>query len=201
MKKIFFFSLWILCVQSTYATIHEIRVWHGYYKFVPNNNVTVQLGDTIQWLPLDPPMETHTITSTTIPAGAAAFDAIWQLPADTFFQYIPQVAGIYNYECTPHSQSMNMYGSFEVIATSGIDGRSLSASQVYPNPTLGNLLIRGERINAIEFYNVAGQKTYELPGLNQQALINIDVSYFRKGVYFARVYDGDKIYTNRIVIQ
>ena len=60
------------------------------------------------------PMMLHTITSDNIPVGAAAFDQVWQMPADTFFQYIPQVAGLYEYVCTPHIPN-GMIGEFTVI--------------------------------------------------------------------------------------
>ena len=83
-------------------------------QFLPPNNIIVQLGDTIQWIPLDPPTMTHTITSDNIPVGAVAFNQIWQLPADTFFQYIPQVAGLYQYVCTPHILN-GMIGEFTVV--------------------------------------------------------------------------------------
>jgi len=55
----------------------------------------------------------HTITSDNIPVGAAAFDQVWQMPADTFFQYIPQVVGLYQYVCTPHIPN-GMIGEFTV---------------------------------------------------------------------------------------
>ena len=58
----------------------------------------------------------HTITSSNIPMGATSFDQIWKAPADTFFQYIPQVEGFYEYVCTPHISS-GMIGSFNVINT------------------------------------------------------------------------------------
>ena len=61
----------------------------------------------------------HTITSSNIPIGANSFDQIWQAPADTFFQYIPQVEGFYEYVCTPHI-SFGMTGSFNVINTRNI---------------------------------------------------------------------------------
>ena len=96
------------------GAIHQIQVWNGDYQFLPPNNITVQVGDTIQWIPLDPPTMTHTITSDSIPAGAVAFNQIWQLPADTFFQYIPQVVGLYKYVCTPHIH-LNMIGEFTVV--------------------------------------------------------------------------------------
>ena len=115
MKKI----LLILLILSSFyvkGDIHQIQVWNGYYQFLPSNNITVQLGDTVQWVQLDPPTMTHTITSDNIPNGAIPFDQIWQLPADTFFQYIPQVEGFYEYVCTPHI-SFGMIGSFNVINT------------------------------------------------------------------------------------
>ena len=112
MKKL----LLILFVFSSFnskGTIHQIQVWSGYMQFLPPNNIIVQLGDTIQWTPLDPPTMSHTITSNNIPAGAVPFDQIWQMPADTFFQYIPQVAGLYQYVCTPHIPN-GMIGEFIV---------------------------------------------------------------------------------------
>jgi plastocyanin len=104
--------LFILSSFNSKGTIHQIQVWSGYMQFLPPNNIIVQLGDTIQWTPLDPPTMSHTITSNNIPAGAVPFDQIWQLPADTFFQYIPQVAGLYQYVCTPHLPGM--IGEFTV---------------------------------------------------------------------------------------
>ena len=70
--------------------VHTVYVWDGYSQFV-GADITIQLGDTVQWLPLDVPMMVHTITSTNIPSGAATFDQIWQAPADTFFQYRPTI--------------------------------------------------------------------------------------------------------------
>tara|TARA_B110000438_G_scaffold161525_1_gene154743 strand:+ start:114 stop:605 length:492 start_codon:yes stop_codon:yes gene_type:complete len=106
--------LFILSSFNSKGTIHQIQVWSGYMQFLPPNNIIVQLGDTIQWTPLDPPTMSHTITSDNIPVGAVSFDQVWQMPADTFFQYIPQVAGLYQYVCTPHIPN-GMIGEFTVI--------------------------------------------------------------------------------------
>jgi plastocyanin len=105
--------LFILSSFNSKGTIHQIQVWSGYMQFLPPNNIIVQLGDTIQWTPLDPPTMSHTITSNNIPTGAVPFDQIWQMPADTFFQYVPQVAGLYQYVCTPHIPN-GMIGEFTV---------------------------------------------------------------------------------------
>ena len=105
MKKLLLI-LFIISSFNSKGTIHQIGVWGGYYQFVPGS-ITIQLGDTIEWEPffgLLPTMP-HTITSDNIPVGAVPFDQIWQMPADTFFQYIPQVVGLYQYVCTPHISS------------------------------------------------------------------------------------------------
>ena len=114
MKKLLL-ALFILSSFNSKGTIHTIGVWGGYYEFVPAS-ITIQLGDTIEWEPYFGllPMMLHTITSDNIPVGAVSFDQVWQMPADTFFQYIPQVAGLYEYVCTPHIPN-GMIGNFTVI--------------------------------------------------------------------------------------
>ena len=106
--------LFALSSFNSKGVIHQIGVWDGYYQFVPSN-IAIQLGDTIQWKPYFGvlPLMLHTITSNNIPAGAAPFDQVWQMPADTFFQYVPQVAGLYQYVCTPHI-TFGMIGEFTV---------------------------------------------------------------------------------------
>jgi len=113
MKKLLLI-LFILSSFNSKGTIHTIGVWGGYYEFVPAS-ITIQLGDTIEWEPYFGllPMMLHTITSDNIPVGAVSFDQVWQMPADTFFQYIPQVAGLYQYVCTPHIPN-GMIGEFTV---------------------------------------------------------------------------------------
>tara|TARA_B110000238_G_scaffold147195_1_gene158702 strand:- start:227 stop:724 length:498 start_codon:yes stop_codon:yes gene_type:complete len=115
MKKLLLIFLIISSSFNTKGTIHKIGVWGGYYEFVPAS-ITIQLGDTLQWEPFAGllPMMFHTITSDNIPVGAVSFDQLWQMPADTFFQYIPQVAGLYEYVCTPHIPN-GMIGEFNVI--------------------------------------------------------------------------------------
>ena len=120
MKKLLII-LFIISSFNSKGTIHTIGVWGGYYEFVPAS-ITIQLGDTLQWEPYFGllPMMLHTITSNNIPAGAVSFDQVWQMPADTFFQYIPQVAGLYQYVCTPHIPN-GMIGEFTVINGSNLN--------------------------------------------------------------------------------
>jgi plastocyanin len=187
---IFLFSI------SSKATTHEISVWDGYMQFLPST-LTVQLGDTIQWLPLDYPTMVHTITSTNIPVGASTFDQIWQAPADTFFQYIPQVVGLYEYECTPHAP--NMVGSFEVIdSTNNIIENNENLLLVYPNPTndLVNLEIEGYNGSFnVDIYDLQGR----LLETNKSRIISL--KKYSKGIYVFRVIYGDKTEEVRVLRQ
>jgi plastocyanin len=177
------------------ATIHTIQVWNGYYQFLPAS-FTIQLGDTIQWTPLDPPTMVHTITSASIPSGAATFDYTWQAPTDTFFQYIPQVSGFYEYECTPHI-AFGMTGNFTVNGgTTEITENKTTTSLIYPNPASN--YIHFNALNTIEEYTIhAANGTILLSG-NLEDKINI--STLKNGMYFIKIL-GDKPKLIKIIKQ
>ena len=141
MKIIIYLFVLALLPFGAKATIHVIQVWDGYMEFLPYS-LEVELGDTIQWLPLDNPTMVHTVTSSNIPNGAVEFDVIWQAPADTFFQYIPAVVGLYEYVCTPHIP-MGMIGSFNVVqGSAGIIESEHTEFTIYPNPASDILFIK-----------------------------------------------------------
>lgn len=188
MKKFIVLVSFTLATYSLHATIHTIQVWNGYFQFLPNA-MTIQLGDTIQWLPLDQPTMVHTITSDSIPAGAEPFDQIWQSPADTFFQYVPQVAGLYKYVCTPHI-SLGMVAQFMVTdSLSAIDSSfpDFTPTLVYPNPATDILNIKDLKDRAdYKIINPEG-KIISLGAVNGQ----IDVSNLSTGIYFLELL-GDR---------
>lgn len=105
------FIAMLLAANPLLATTQIIMVGGpGGMSFVPSTGVTIELGDTIKW---EWDNGSHTTTSTTIPAGATAWDEPINSGSTTFI-YVPSVAGTYNYKCTPH-QAMGMVGSFTVI--------------------------------------------------------------------------------------
>lgn len=195
MKKIIVISIILVSSLGSNATIHVMRVWDGYFQFVnptfSGPNITIQLGDTIEWLPLDIPTMVHTITSTNIPLGVAPFDQIWQAPVDTFFQYIPTVEGLYEYECTPHAgPPYNMLGSINVIGdVTGFLNKPVLKSDlhIYPNPAT----------NFIRFQESGASYSFEISNLNGKLLLSgktddlIDVSSLKSGIYLIEIV-GDK---------
>lgn len=193
MQKLFIILSIILSSFTSKATIHVVNVWDGYYRFVDavnfSQDITIQLGDTVQWLPLDFPMMVHTITSSNIPAGAAPFDQIWQAPADTFFQYVPQIAGLYEYVCTPHI-SNGMIGSFNVIGgVTGLTDGKLSENEllIYPNPTTD--IIHLNKSNFVYTYKIfTSNGKLKLSGKTNET---VNVSTLANGNYFIEIV-GDR---------
>jgi plastocyanin len=190
----------VLSSLASHANIHTVYVWDGYFQFV-DQNITIQLGDTVQWLPLGggAPTMTHTITSTNIPAGATAFNKIWQAPADTFFQYIPQVAGLYEYECTPHAVSQNMIGSINVIGGGANINNSFSDNAsllLYPNPTPNVLQINGlSSTSKFKIYSLSGEVV-----LLGKTAKTIDLTSLSAGSYIIEIF-GDRPRTMKILKQ
>ncbi|MFN5629470.1 MAG: T9SS type A sorting domain-containing protein [Bacteroidota bacterium] len=192
-KKLSIFTIGVLLATNVFATTHNIMVWSGYYKFlngatggeINSSPLTIQMGDTIQFLPLDSPNMMHTITSTSIPVGATAFNQMWQLPADTFFQYIPAVPGVYNFECTPHV-SFGMIGTFSVVSSGvGItDYTNSDVFSVFPNPSKDLINIKSEEFlidKPFVLYNKIGQIV--LNGKLNSVTTQLNISELIPGIY------------------
>lgn len=183
MKKLLIITGLILAPYFAKSTIHEIKVWDGYMQFLPAS-LEIQLGDTLQWLPLDFPTMVHTITSTNIPAGADSFDEIWQAPADTFFQYVPHVAGLYEYVCTPHIPN-GMIASFNVVDGAAGMPIDLMGSEVflYPNPAKQYIwLASSEQYLEYNIYSYNGALV-----MSRETNRYLDLSSYKNGSYFIEI--------------
>ena len=103
------FVLLLLTVVSN-ATVHVVQVSN--FQFSPST-MSVFVGDTVRYVWVS---GNHTTTcdasqdpNTSLPAGAATWDAAIKSSAQTF-NYRVTVPGTYNYVCLPHAPSMA--GSF-----------------------------------------------------------------------------------------
>jgi plastocyanin len=105
MKKLYLFVAGIflisfLAVKQAQATKHIVEVKD--FVFDPAELLNVNVGDTIRWVWVS---GFHTTTSSSIPAGAQAWDALIT-PTITFYEYVVEVPGTYDYVCTPHVPQM-----------------------------------------------------------------------------------------------
>ena len=90
------------------------------------------------------------------------------------------------------------------VAVTAIQENSMeSFFSVYPNPSYGILQLNFDNMPSskgeLEIYNVYGEKVYTVSNIKQQ--MQIDISALPKGIYFVKVYDGTKIYNQKIIVQ
>ena len=187
---LFVFSICLFSVVQ--AGTHIVQVSN--FLFNPSA-VSANVGDTIiwQWVSGD-----HTTTSTSVPNGAASWDAPMNNASITF-QYIITVPGMYNYHCTMHPSTMN--GSITVSGgTSGVPVLSNDAAiSLYPNPSNGQFEISSAAmIQRIEVYDLAGKMIYSNEINAGHADINLDMA--TTGVYLVRVVSENETTFRKIVI-
>jgi len=97
----FVVTMWLTLFinDNSFAVKHIVQVAN--FSFAPAS-VNVNVGDTMRWVWIS---GVHTTTSSTLPAGAA----IWDAPitsAVQSFEYKVTVAGVHNYYCKIHPVSM-----------------------------------------------------------------------------------------------
>ncbi len=123
-----FFSAITICLLfalKAYSFTQIVNVEN--HVFTPSS-FTINIGDTVKWTWVG---GTHTTTSTTIPAGAAAWDHnINSAVANRTFIYVPTKAGLYNYKCTFH-EAMGMIGNFTVVCPDATAQISASSATTF----------------------------------------------------------------------
>ncbi len=100
------FTPLFLIISCTLFSIHAkatvVMIEVKNYEFEPDEDVNVNVGDTIQWFWTE---GFHTTTSTNIPLEAAPWDAEIS-SSSTTFEYVVNFPGSYDYVCTPHAPGM-----------------------------------------------------------------------------------------------
>ena len=86
----------------------------------------------------------------------------------------------------------------------GINEANTDASiNIYPNPSNGVFQLKMENMqsskSALEIYSLLGEKVLALSNIKTQ--MSIDISSLSKGIYLVKLYDGSKIYNQKISIQ
>lgn len=99
----------ILLATAHQASATKVTVNVQNFTFSPAS-FSINIGDTVMWNWIN---GTHTTTSLTIPAGAAAWDQPISISSKTYI-YVPSVVGTYNYKCTPHFTPQGMQANFTV---------------------------------------------------------------------------------------
>jgi hypothetical protein len=77
-----------------------------------------------------------------------------------------------------------------------------NAIQIFPNPSNGIFSIKNlnNQSQTVEIFNLMGERVYS-SGNNTKIACDIDISNSPKGIYFVKVYDGEKNHIEKIVVQ
>ena len=70
---------------------------------------------------------------------------------------------------------------------------------VFPNPTSEKVFINGKRIEQIEIYNLLGQKISNQNNIGNKNPIFVDLSVFKRGIYFFRIKTNKRITLKKII--
>jgi len=76
-------------------------------------------------------------------------------------------------------------------------------AQVYPNPSSGNFIITLTNVinkGEVEIFNVYGAKVFS-ENISHTSNAKIHLKNIPKGIYFVRVFDGEKYYCKKIIIE
>jgi ELWxxDGT repeat protein len=74
---------------------------------------------------------------------------------------------------------------------------------IYPNPTNGKSKINfsSNSISKIEIYNLQGEKVITMEKNYQRTLDDIDISGLNKGIYVVKMFEGERSYSKKLIVQ
>lgn len=164
------------------------------YSFQPNYDGRIPLGNAVQFgdYTYINPYSGDTVTAEEIiyfAADTLKLDYIFWLKRQPFF----------NNDVVP------TLVNHRTDCATGIKGNLMNDNvSIFPNPGNGVFYISLQNAAAksnLEIYNILGKRIYETFYFKQQTSNKIDLSLQPKGIYFVKIYDSEKIYTEKIVIQ
>ncbi|MFC2093692.1 T9SS type A sorting domain-containing protein [Bacteroidota bacterium] len=191
---VLFFAL----IINANADTLTVQVGNGGSNFSPQN-VNAVVGDFIKWVHVagfhTTTCDPNTRPLTNLPSGAQ----IWNEPmnASQIFIYEIQVAGLYEYECIPHSPFMNGTINASLSNVNLISQQvpeSFKLSQNYPNPFNPSTSIKFSLPNSsfttLKVYNLVGQEIETLVNENLNAgtyEATLNGANLTSGIYFYKI--------------
>lgn len=194
--KLLFLSAFSMAAFA--ANANKLTITVQDFKFTPAD-ATIALGDTVLFTWLN---GAHTTTSKIIPAGAASWDHA-MTSSSTSFQYVPTVAGVYNYVCLPH-ESMGHIGKFTVTSGTGISDYEFGnvALDVYPNPASSVLNIifkENKKAFTVAVTDITG-RTVIASRTAGAAGISLDIAQLPEGMYITRIEQEGKTLLRKFTV-
>lgn len=117
---------------------------------------------------------------------------------------------IYSYRLRLDTADINLICHFNrysddtasVAFTTSINEKSTIPYSIFPNPTNGNINIKGNTmINSIQIYNSIGEIIYNTTNKNNSEQFNIDISKYPNSFYFISILSDSKNYYHKLIKQ
>jgi len=212
MKKFLLFGT-IAFLLSGIAFGASITIVNSGFTFSPEN-AAINFGDTVNFQLAG--------IHNAVEVSEATWNANGNSPMDGGFstpfgggQITGLATGVHFYVCSPHA-SGGMKGKITVIGASGTGDNELVTRKIniYPNPTSGKFTLQfngsdgqsgsvqsNVQQTRLEIFNLLGEKVADLPGFTSQASFEIDLTSIPDGIYFIRIDDRKKVYTEEFIKQ
>jgi plastocyanin len=199
-------ALALLALVSASAGTTHIVQFGGSFGFAYSpNNFNCLVGDSVKWTGV---FSSHPLSSSTIPAGAAA----WHAETGGTFTYAVKVAGTYHYVCDLHT-GLGMVGQFTATAT-GVEQtptadspQSFGLDQNYPNPfnpaTRIQFTLPETRHVLLKVHDMLGNTVATLVDGTQPSgnhSVSFDGSGLPGGIYFYTIESGSFKDVRRMVL-
>ena len=192
------------CLIGGQPYSHQIDTLAFWYKYIPTSTTKAQIsllfkkgGNFQQWVTseltwssnykyLEIPFNLGQVPDSVI---VQIISSTWQ---DTLIAFVGSDLKI-----------DNLYFKSQKTNTGLIIIEDNSQIQIYPNPSNGQILIKGLRIDVtkLEIYNFTGVTVYTTTKFDSNNTKQIDISNTPPGIYFVKVSDNKGIYTKKILIK
>ncbi len=194
MKKLLLF-LTVFCSVAIGSNAAIFTVMVSDFSFNPAS-VTAHVGDTVRWVWAN---GTHTTTSTSVPAGAAGWDAPITSGMNVFSYKVMQ-AGTYSYVCTPHAPGMA--GVINVQSSASVPNTAPAALfHIVPNAGSGSLHIAlsSEGNTTVSIIDASG-RLIKSASYSGAKTFDLSTAEFANGVYIIRAASGGQTYAEKVEI-
>tara|TARA_B110000444_G_scaffold90492_1_gene85478 strand:+ start:461 stop:1024 length:564 start_codon:yes stop_codon:yes gene_type:complete len=187
MKKITFLTFTILGVICNAQTEYNFE-WNMQST---NQQITIDVGDTVIWTWTDSP--SHNLIST---SGTHTFDSDYHGQGYTYSLTFNE-PGVTDYTCTPHS---SMYGTITVNSLMSVNENEMLGLKIFPNPTSSGYVTLKTSVSGIknvELFDLSGKIVLKT-SLNTNTL---NVDSVSPGVYFIKLSVNGVVETSKLIIR
>jgi hypothetical protein len=188
------------------ACNQKLTQFKFYYQYKPNGNDTAECRVELLksgvpvaggWFKTGDPTDGLGWQQATI-----NFSYVNSLTPDTLWVFF----NASSFDINPKAGSVLWIDDASVTLPTGIEQplESLNPMEIYPNPSGGSFSIQLQpgksKTQNLEIYNVTGEKLISTVP-NSNGVCDINLSNAPKGIYFVKLYEGENIRVEKIVIQ